>query len=130
MSEDTPAVSVRYLVDAIAPAVAFYTRELGFEARLVADPEIAVLRRGGLQLVLSGPASSAARPVEGVQPVPGGWNRIQLVVDDLCSMTQRLAAAGVAVRCGPTEGRAGRQVVVDDPSGNPLELFEPKGGDR
>jgi catechol 2,3-dioxygenase-like lactoylglutathione lyase family enzyme len=129
MSHDSRTLaSVRYLVDDIPAALSFYTSNLGFEATLVAPPEIAVLRRGCLQLVLSGPASSAAMVgPDGRRPRPGGWSRIQLAVDDVENALRAAREAGAVIRSGPIQGKGGKQVVIDDPSGNPVEIFEIRG---
>ena len=120
--------SIRYLVDDVDTAVAFYAGQLGFVLRADARPALAELVRGSLRLLLSGPASTAGRPMpDGRTPVPGGWNRIHLVVDDLDAQVSRLRAAGVAFRNDVVSGPGGRQVLIEDPSGNPVELFEPAG---
>jgi catechol 2,3-dioxygenase-like lactoylglutathione lyase family enzyme len=120
--------SIRYLVDDVDTAVAFYAGRLGFVLRADARPAPAELVRGALRLLLSGPASTAGRPMpDGRTPAPGGWNRIHLVVDDLDAQVSRLRAAGVAFRNDVISGPGGRQVLIEDPSGNPVELFEPAG---
>jgi catechol 2,3-dioxygenase-like lactoylglutathione lyase family enzyme len=120
--------SIRYLVDDVDTAVAFYAGQLGFVLRADARPALAELMRGSLRLLLSGPASTAGRPMpDGRTPAPGGWNRIHLVVDDLDAQVSRLRAAGVAFRNDVISGPGGRQVLIEDPSGNPVELFEPAG---
>jgi catechol 2,3-dioxygenase-like lactoylglutathione lyase family enzyme len=125
MSDDL--VSVRYLVDDVEAAVAFYTTHFGFTVLSSAIPAFADVVRGNLRLLLSGPASSAARPMpDGRQPAPGGWNRIHLIVDDIDAEAERLRAAGVTFRNEVIKGPGGRQVVLDDPSGNPIELFQPR----
>jgi catechol 2,3-dioxygenase-like lactoylglutathione lyase family enzyme len=125
MSDDL--VSVRYLVDDVEAALAFYTEHLGFTVLTSAIPAFADVVRGSLRLLLSGPASSAARPMpDGRQPVPGGWNRIHLIVDDIDAEAGRLRAAGVTFRNDVIKGPGGRQVVFEDPSGNPIELFQPR----
>ncbi|QXV55849.1 VOC family protein [Amycolatopsis sp. TNS106] len=119
-------VSVRYLVDDVAAAVEFYTRHLGFTVRSSAVPAFADVVRGNLRLLLSGPKSSAGRPMpDGTEPAPGGWNRIHFVVDDLDAEVARLRAAGVRFRSDVVTGPGGRQIVFDDPAGNPVELFQP-----
>jgi catechol 2,3-dioxygenase-like lactoylglutathione lyase family enzyme len=121
-------VNVRYMVDDVETAVAFYTTHLGFNLRSNAAPAFADVVRGPLRLLLSGPASSAGRPMpDGRTPTPGGWNRIHLIVDDLASEVARLRAAGLTFRNDIVSGPGGRQIVLDDPSGNPLELFQPAG---
>lgn len=119
-------VNVRYLVDDVEAAVAFYTTRLGFELRSSHLPAFADVTRGRLRLLLSGPASSGGRTLpDGRVPVPGGWNRIHLVFDDLAAEIERLRAAGVTFRSDVVRGPGGQQVVLDDPAGNPVELFQP-----
>jgi catechol 2,3-dioxygenase-like lactoylglutathione lyase family enzyme len=126
MSEDL--VSVRYLVDDVEAAVGFYTENLGFSVRTNFGPAFADVVRGPLRLLLSGPASSAGRPMpDGVKPGPGGWNRIHLIVGDIASEVERLRGAGVRFRSDVITGPGGKQIVLDDPSGNPVELFQPAG---
>ncbi len=125
MSDIQEMVSVRYMVDDVPTAVDFYTRILGFEV-LNAFPPFADVARGNLRLLLSGPASSAGRPMpDGAKPGPGGWNRIHLIVDDIEAEVARLKAAGAAFRNDVVEGPGGKQVLVEDPSGNVVELFQP-----
>jgi catechol 2,3-dioxygenase-like lactoylglutathione lyase family enzyme len=124
MTEDL--VSVRYMVDDVGAAVDFYTRHLGFELRSSAAPAFADVVRGHLRLLLAGPKSSAGRPMpDGRKPGPGGWNRIHFVVDDIGSEVQRLRAAGLSFRNDIVKGPGGQQILLDDPSGNPIELFQP-----
>ncbi|HEY7259228.1 MAG TPA: VOC family protein [Gaiellales bacterium] len=124
MTDET--VNIRYMVDDVEQAVGFYTHLFGFELLSSAAPAFADLRRGGLRLLLSGPKSSAGRPMpDGRQPAPGGWNRIHYVVDDIQGEVERLREAGVAFRNDVITGPGGSQVVLDDPSGNPIELFQP-----
>ncbi|RSN11182.1 glyoxalase [Streptomyces sp. WAC 05977] len=119
-------VSVRYLVDDVAAAVEFYTGHLDFTVRSIVLPAFADVVRGNLRLLLSGPASSAGRPMpDGTKPAPGGWNRIHLVVEDIDAEVARLRAAGVEFRSDVVTGPGGRQIVFDDPAGNPVELFQP-----
>jgi catechol 2,3-dioxygenase-like lactoylglutathione lyase family enzyme len=126
MSDDL--VNFRYLVDDVEAAIAFYTTHFGFEVLSNPAPAFADVVRGNLRLLLSGPASSAARPMpDGRQPEPGGWNRIHLIVDDIDAEVERLRAAGVSFRNDVIKGPGGQQVVLDDPSGNPIELFQPAG---
>ena len=121
-------VNVRYMVDDVQSAVAFYTTHLGFTLRSDHAPAFADVVRGNLRLLLSGPASSAARPMpDGRRPAPGGWTRIHLIVDDIDAEVERLRAADVSLRNDVVKGPGGQQVVVDDPSGNPIELFQPAG---
>ena len=122
---DDPTVNVRILVDDVTASVDFYTRHFAFTV-LNAFPAFADVQRGNLRLLLSGPQSSAARPMaDGEQPRPGGWNRIHFIVDDLESEIATLAAAGVAFRNEVVTGPGGAQVLACDPSGNLIELFQP-----
>jgi catechol 2,3-dioxygenase-like lactoylglutathione lyase family enzyme len=119
-------VNVRYIVDDVDAALAFYTTHLGFELRTSFAPAFADVVRGNLRLLLSGPESSAGRPMpDGTRPHPGGWNRIHLIVDDIEAEVDRLRAAGLAFRSDIVRGPGGAQIVFDDPSGNPVELFQP-----
>src|SRR5580765_3898273 len=121
-------VYVRYMVDDVAAAIDFYTGHLGFSVNWSAAPAFAYIRRGALALLLSGPPSSAARPMpDGSRPGPGGWNRIHLLVDDIEAEVARLRDAGVGFRSGIVTGPGGSQIVLDDPAGNPVELFQPDG---
>jgi catechol 2,3-dioxygenase-like lactoylglutathione lyase family enzyme len=123
---DDNVVNVRYLVDDVQAAVDFYTKQLGFTLRTAHLPAFADVTRGNLRLLLAGPASSAARPMpDGRQPVPGGWNRIHLIVADIAAEVERLRAGGVVFRNDIITGPGGQQIVFDDPSGNPIELFTP-----
>ena len=120
-------VNVRYMVDDVDAAVAFFTTHLGFTLLSSAAPAFADVTRGDLRLLLSGPTSSAGRPMpDGRRPVPGGWNRIHLVVEDIAAEVGRLRAAGVHFRNDIVTGPGGSQILVEDPSGNPIELFEPR----
>jgi catechol 2,3-dioxygenase-like lactoylglutathione lyase family enzyme len=119
-------VNVRYLVDDVQASVDFYTTHLGFTLKTAFPPAFADVRRGNLRLLLSGPASSAGRPMpDGRTPHPGGWNRIHLLVDDIAAEVARLRAAGIEFRSDVVSGPGGRQIVLDDPAGNPVELFQP-----
>jgi catechol 2,3-dioxygenase-like lactoylglutathione lyase family enzyme len=119
-------VSIRYMVNDVSAAVAFYRDALGFELKQQFGPAMAILERGGLQLWLAGPPSSAAKPMpDGRVPAPGGWNRFVLEVDDIEALAAELAARGVAFRNSIISGPGGRQVLVEDPSGNVVELFQP-----
>jgi catechol 2,3-dioxygenase-like lactoylglutathione lyase family enzyme len=119
-------VNVRYMVDDVEAAIAFYTTHLGFALLSSAAPAFADVTRGDLRLLLSGPTSSAGRPMpDGRMPAPGGWNRIHFVVEDLAIEVERLRAAGVQFRNEILTGPGGLQIVLDDPSGNPIELFQP-----
>ena len=125
-ASDTALVGVRYIVDDVDAAIDFYTRHLGFRLRSSAAPAFADVVRGNLRLLLSGPASSGGRPLpDGRVPAAGGWNRIHLIVDDLDAEVERLRAAGVGFRSDVVEGPGGRQIVLDDPASNPVELFQP-----
>ena len=122
------AVNVRYMVDDVEAAIAFYTTHFGFKLRSSAAPAFADIVRGDLRLLLSGPKSSAGRPMpDGRQPGPGGWNRIHFIVEDIDTEVARLRAAGVRFRSDIISGPGGKQIVLDDPSGNPIELFQPAG---
>jgi predicted enzyme related to lactoylglutathione lyase len=116
------------MVDDVDDAVDFYTRQFGFQPGHDASPAFAEVIRGNLRLLLAGPESSAGRPMpDGRQPGPGGWNRIHFVVDDIAGEVERLSAAGVSFRNEIISGPGGRQILLDDPSGNPIELFQPAG---
>lgn len=123
---DRDTVNVRYLVDDVADALAFYTTVLDFEVRNDFSPAFADVQRGHLRLLLSGPTSSAGRAMDdGAQPGPGGWNRIHLLVDDLDAEMERLGSAGASFRNAAVEGPGGKQALLVDPSGNLVELFQP-----
>jgi catechol 2,3-dioxygenase-like lactoylglutathione lyase family enzyme len=120
-------VNVRYMVDDVEAAVAFYTTHLGFTLISKTAPAFADVARDDLRLLLSGPSSSAGRPMpDGRRPAPGGWNRIHLIVEDLSAEVDRLRAAGVHFRNDIVTGPGGSQILLDDPSGNPIELFQPR----
>ena len=120
--------SVRYMVDDVQESIDFYTTHLGFAVLTSFAPAFADVVRGNLRLLLSGPASSAGRPMpDGRQPAAGGWNRIHLIVDDIAAEVDRLRAAGLTFRNDIVTGPGGQQVLIDDPSGNPIELFQPAG---
>jgi catechol 2,3-dioxygenase-like lactoylglutathione lyase family enzyme len=124
MPEDL--VNVRYMVHDVEAAVDFYTSHFGFEPGLNAAPAFAEVLRGHLRLLLSGPKSSAGRPMpDGRTPEPGGWNRIHLIVDDIAGEVERLREAGLTFRNDIVSGPGGQQILLDDPSGNPVELFQP-----
>ena len=120
-------VSVRYIVDDVDAAIAFYTGRLSFGVELNPAPGFAVLSRGDLRLLLNEPgAGGAGQPMpDGRKPEPGGWNRIQLEVDDLAGEVGAIRDAGARFRNEIVEGRGGKQILLEDPSGNPIELFEP-----
>lgn len=121
-------VSVRYIVDDVDAAIGFYCGELGFSEDMHPAPSFAMLSRDDLRLVLSAPGGGAgggqAMP-DGTTPAPGGWNRFQLEVDDLEALVGRLRQRGVRFRNEVVVGVGGKQILVEDPSGNPIELFEP-----
>lgn len=122
----TELASIRYLVDDVAAAIEFYTTHLGFIVAHDYSPAFADVTRGPLRLLLAGPTSSAARPMpDGATPQPGGWNRIHLIVDDIAAEVERLAAAGVRFRNNIVSGPGGQQVLMQDPAGNLVELFQP-----
>ncbi len=120
-------VGVRYIVDEVQEAIAFYTGRLGFSVELNPAPGFAVLSRGDLRLLLNEPgAGGAGQPMpDGREPEPGGWNRIQLEVDDLAGEVGAIRDAGARFRNEIVEGRGGKQILLEDPSGNPIGLFEP-----
>jgi len=124
MADET--TNVRYMVDDVSTALDFYTTHFGFEVLTSAAPAFADVRRGSLRLLLSGPASSAGRPMpDGAKPGPGGWNRIHFICDDIETEIARLRAAGVPFRNDVVAGPGGKQVLVEDPAGNLIELFQP-----
>ncbi|HEV7964064.1 MAG TPA: VOC family protein [Actinoplanes sp.] len=126
VSDDT--VNVRYMVDDVQAAIDFYTTHFGFTVNTAALPAFADVTRGNLRLLLAGPRSSAGRPMpDGRKPEPGGWNRIHFIVDDIATEVERLRAAGVKFRNDIVSGPGGRQILLDDPAGNPIELFQPAG---
>ncbi len=115
---------VRYLVNDADEAVSFYTDHLGFRLQTRMGPAFAIVERDGLELWLSGPQTSAAQPMpDGRVPAAGGWNRLVVEVDDVDETMERLRAAGAQFRNEPLSGPGGTQVLVEDPSGNPVELF-------
>jgi catechol 2,3-dioxygenase-like lactoylglutathione lyase family enzyme len=120
-------VNVRYMVDDVDASVAFYTTHLGFTLNSNAAPAFADVTRGDLRLLLSGATSSAGRPMpDGRRPASGGWNRIQLLFDDLETEVARLRAAGAKFRNEIVKGPGGSQILLEDPSGNVVELFQPR----
>jgi len=122
----TATVNVRYMVDDVTAAVAWYTTHLGFTVLSNAAPAFADVTLGSLRLLLSGPTSSAGRPMpDGQRPGPGGWNRIHLIVNDLPAEVARLRAAGVRFRNEIVTGPGGSQILLQDPAGNLVELFQP-----
>lgn len=119
-------VNIRYMIDDVRAAIDFYTTNLGFVLDLDASPAFASVTRDGVRLLLSGKTSSGRRAMpDGREPVPGGWNRIQLQVDDLEAEVKRLGEAGLTFRNEIITGPGGSQILLDDPSGNPVELFQP-----
>ena len=123
-----PAVSVRYIVNDVDDAIGFYVDRLGFELIMHPAPAFAMLARGELRLVLSAPSGAAgggAAMPDGTLPRPGGWNRFALEVDDLDALVERLREQEVRMRNNIVVGVGGRQILIEDPSGNPVELFEP-----
>jgi len=119
-------VSVRYMVDDVEKAVDFYTTHFGFAVNTNFAPAFADVVRGNLRLLLSGPESSAGRPMpDGRTPEPGGWNRIHFIVDDIASEVERLRDAGLIFRNDIVTGPGGQQILLEDPAGNPIELFQP-----
>jgi catechol 2,3-dioxygenase-like lactoylglutathione lyase family enzyme len=125
------SASVRYIVDDVDAAIAFYADQLGFDVRMHPAPGFAMLSNGDLRLLLNTPEGGGgggqAMP-DGTVPRPGGWNRIQVQVDELAATVERLRGAGVSFRNEIVTGRGGRQILAEDPSGNPVELFEPADG--
>jgi catechol 2,3-dioxygenase-like lactoylglutathione lyase family enzyme len=123
------AVTVRYIVDDVDSAIPFYTEHLGFGVEMHPAPGFAILTRGDLRLMLNAPTGpgGAAQPMpDGRRPEPGGWNRIQLEVDDLAGEVETLRDAGAQFRNEIVTGSGGKQILLDDPAGNPIELFEPR----
>ncbi|MEJ2217481.1 MAG: VOC family protein [Gemmatimonadota bacterium] len=120
-------VQVRYIVHDVDAAITFYTEQLGFDLVMHPAPPFAMLTRGDLRLVLSAPnpAGGGQAMPDGTVPEPGGWNRFSVEVDDLAGTVDRLRAAGVHFRNDIVTGVGGKQILVEDPSGNPVELFEP-----
>jgi catechol 2,3-dioxygenase-like lactoylglutathione lyase family enzyme len=116
------------MVDDVDDAVAFYTTHFGFTVRSAFAPAFADVVRGNLRLLLSGPTSSAGRPMpDGRRPGPGGWNRLHFIVEDIAAEAERLRSAGVTFRNDIVSGPGGQQILLEDPSGNPIELFQPAG---
>ena len=128
MTDANQMVSVRYMVEDVETALAFYTKQLGFEVLTHFGSAFADVARGNLRLLLSGPTSSAGRPMpDGEKPGPGGWNRIHLIVGDIEAEVARLRQAGTPFRNDILSGPGGKQVLLQDPSGNIIELFQPAG---
>ena len=121
-------VNVRYMVDDVDESIAFYTKLLGFDLLTSAAPAFADVKRGALRLLLAGPTSSAGRPMpDGTKPGPGGWNRIHFVVDDIDAEVAQLRDAGAKFRNDIVAGPGGKQILLQDPSGYVVELFQPAG---
>ena len=119
-------VNVRYMVNNVDESIAFYTKLLGFELLTSVAPAFADVQRGNLRLLLAGPTSSAGRPMpDGTKPGPGGWNRIHFVVDDIDAAVAQLRDAGATFRNDIVQGPGGKQILLQDPSRNVVELFEP-----
>jgi len=117
--------SVRYIVDDVDAAIEFYRDCLDFHVDMHPGPGFAALTKDGLQLYLNAPGAGGAGRAGGTRPEPGGWNRFQLTVDDLASAVDRLRSEGARFRGDMVEGKGGSQILVEDPSGNPVELFQP-----
>ena len=121
-------VQVRYIVNNVDEAIQFYTKHLGFKLEMHPAPPFAMLSRNDLRLVLSAynPAAGGGQPMPGgIQQTPGGWNRFAIEVDNIAAVVEALQNAGVHFRNNIVSGVGGKQIIVDDPSGNPVELFEP-----
>lgn len=119
-------VGIRYMIDDVPAAIEFYTTHLGFALDLDASPAFASVSRDGVRLLLSGKTSSGRRAmIDGREPVPGGWNRIHIEVENLAAEIERLREAGLDFRSSIVSGPGGSQIILDDPSGNPIELFQP-----
>jgi catechol 2,3-dioxygenase-like lactoylglutathione lyase family enzyme len=120
-------VSVRYIVNDIDATIAFYTEALGFKLDMHPAPGFAALSRGELRMLLNKPGAGGAGQAtpDGTSPAPGGWNRIQIEMPDLAGTVETLKARGVRFRNQIVEGNGGKQILAEDPSGNPVELFEP-----
>ncbi|MDT4905190.1 MAG: hypothetical protein QOH52_3206 [Pseudonocardiales bacterium] len=128
MTDPHDMVNVRYLVDDVAAAIDFYTSHLGFALRSSAGKAFADVTRGNLRLLLAGPTSSAGRAMpDGRVPGPGGWNRIHLIVADIDAEVARLREAGLSFRNDIVTGPGGSQILLEDPAGNVVELFQPAG---
>jgi catechol 2,3-dioxygenase-like lactoylglutathione lyase family enzyme len=125
MSDAFDTVNVRYMVNDVQEAVDWYVAHFGFEV-VIASPAFGSVRKGHLRLLLSGKASSAGRPMpDGREPEPGGWNRFQVICDDIAAEAERLRGRGVTFRNEILSGPGGSQVLIEDPSGNVVELFQP-----
>ena len=123
---DLPAVTVRYIVEDVAEALTFYTTHFGFGLHQDTSPAFAALDRGPLRLLLSASTSAGAKPVsDGRKQEPGGWSRFQVQVTDLAGEVERLKASGLTFRTEIREGKGGAQILLNDPAGNVIELFQP-----
>lgn len=122
------SVTVRYIVHDVNAAIAFYTQNLDFEVVMHPAPGFAALRRGALQLMLNSPGAggAGASMSDGTAPAPGGWNRFQIEVEDLIAIVEKLRKNGVQFRNDIVQGNGGKQILIEDPAGNPIELLEPK----
>ncbi|MGO4832579.1 VOC family protein [Rhizobiaceae sp. 2RAB30] len=119
-------INMRYIVNDVEKAVTFYTQMLGFQVEMQPAPGFAALSRDGIRLLLNQPGSGGAgQAIAGGEPAPGGWNRMQIEVENLAETAKKLKHAGYSFRGEIVLGRGGKQILVDDPSGNPVELFEP-----
>lgn len=119
------SVAIRYIVDDVETAIGFYEQQLGFALDMHPAPGFAALSKGELRLLINEPGSGGAGTAGGAKPEPGGWNRFQVEVDDLTVVIDRLRREGARFRGDLVEGKGGRQILVEDPSGNPIELFQP-----
>lgn len=127
MPDPFDTVNVRYMVDNVQEAVDWYVGHFGFSV-VIASPAFGSVERGALRILLSGPMSSAGRPMpDGRRPEPGGWNRFQVIVDDIAAEVERLRGRGVSFRNDILSGPGGSQILVEDPSGNVVEIFQPAG---
>lgn len=118
--------TIRYLVTDVEKSIGFYTKYLGFELLEQMGPAFAIVSKGDLSLWLSGPQTSAARPMpDGRKPGPGGWNRLVIEVEDIETLVASMKSAGVLFRNDILTGPGGRQILAEDPSGNPIEIFQP-----
>jgi catechol 2,3-dioxygenase-like lactoylglutathione lyase family enzyme len=118
--------TVRYIVNEVSASIDFYTQHLGFELIEQMGPAFAIVAKGDLNLWLSGPQTSAARPMpDGRKPAAGGWNRFVLEVDDIEALVASMKAAGISFRNNVITGPGGKQILAEDPSGNPIEIFQP-----
>ncbi len=124
---ESEVATIRYIVDDVDTALEFYTRHLGFELEQRMGPPFAIVARNDLRLWLSGPRTSAARPMpDGRVPEPGGWNRLVIEVEDLDSTVESMKNAGVNFRNEILSGPGGKQILAEDPAGNPIEVFQPR----